>query len=66
MASGDEASGGGDGYALYPGQLLDRGQIIVLAAVSSYNPTVVHAMERDAVRSRWLTAVRGTVFGGST
>jgi lipopolysaccharide transport system ATP-binding protein len=32
-----------------PGNFLAEGRIMVLAAVSSYNPTVVHGMERDAV-----------------
>jgi len=32
-----------------PGNFLAEGRITVLVAVSSYNPTAVHAMERDAV-----------------
>lgn len=34
---------------LIPGNFLAEGRINVLAAVASYNPTVVHAMEHDAV-----------------
>jgi lipopolysaccharide transport system ATP-binding protein len=32
-----------------PGNFLAEGRITVLAAVSTYNPTIVHAMEHDAV-----------------
>jgi lipopolysaccharide transport system ATP-binding protein len=32
-----------------PGNFLSEGRILVLAAISTYNPTTVHAMERDAV-----------------
>jgi len=32
-----------------PGNFLAEGQIFVLAAVGSYNPNVLHAIERDAV-----------------
>jgi lipopolysaccharide transport system ATP-binding protein len=32
-----------------PGHLLSEGQHFVLAAVCTYNPDVIHAMERDAV-----------------
>ncbi len=32
-----------------PGNLLSEGRIVATAAVSSYNPTQVHAIERDAV-----------------
>ncbi|HET7489816.1 MAG TPA: ABC transporter ATP-binding protein [Acidimicrobiales bacterium] len=32
-----------------PGNFLAEGRIFVLAAVSSYNPTMIHAMENDAV-----------------
>jgi lipopolysaccharide transport system ATP-binding protein len=32
-----------------PGNFLAEGRVTVLVAVSTYNPTVVHAMERDAV-----------------
>jgi lipopolysaccharide transport system ATP-binding protein len=32
-----------------PGNFLAEGRITVLAAVSSFNPTVIHALERDAV-----------------
>lgn len=32
-----------------PGNFLAEGQIFILAAVSSYNPTRIHASERDAV-----------------
>jgi len=32
-----------------PGNFLAEGQVIVTAAVSSYNPTIVHAVERDVV-----------------
>jgi lipopolysaccharide transport system ATP-binding protein len=34
---------------IIPGNLLAEGRLFVLAAVSSYNPTVVHVSERDAV-----------------
>jgi lipopolysaccharide transport system ATP-binding protein len=32
-----------------PGNFLAEGRVTVLVAVSSYNPTQVHALERDAV-----------------
>jgi lipopolysaccharide transport system ATP-binding protein len=32
-----------------PGNFLAEGRVTVLVAVSTYNPTVVHALERDAV-----------------
>lgn len=32
-----------------PGNFLAEGRVIVTAVVSTYNPTVVHALERDAV-----------------
>ena len=32
-----------------PGNFLAEGRLIVWAAVSTYNPTVVHAQEQDAV-----------------
>jgi len=32
-----------------PGNFLAEGRVSVLVAISSYNPTVLHAMERDAV-----------------
>jgi lipopolysaccharide transport system ATP-binding protein len=32
-----------------PGNFLAEGQVVVTAVVSTYNPTIVHAIERDAV-----------------
>jgi lipopolysaccharide transport system ATP-binding protein len=52
-----------------PGNFLAEGQIFVLAAVCSYNPDIVHVLERDAVSFQIVDrsegdAVRGD-FGGT-
>jgi lipopolysaccharide transport system ATP-binding protein len=51
-----------------PGNFLAEGRVTVTAAVSTYNPTVVHALERDAVAFQVVEhgdsdGVRG-VYGG--
>lgn len=48
-----------------PGNFLAEGRIFVLAAISSYNPTVVHAIEQDAVSFQVLDRTSGEgVRGG--
>lgn len=51
-----------------PGNFLAEGRVHVLAAVSTYNPTVVHALESDAVAFHVIDrsagdGVRGTYVG---
>ena len=51
-----------------PGNFLAEGRVSVLAAVSSYDPTVIHALERDAVSFQVVDrsggdAVRGPYAG---
>jgi lipopolysaccharide transport system ATP-binding protein len=51
-----------------PGNFLAEGRVTITAAVSTYNPTVIHAVERDAVAFQVIdrsagAGVRG-VYGG--
>jgi lipopolysaccharide transport system ATP-binding protein len=51
-----------------PGNLLAEGRVYILAAVATYNPNVIHAIERDAVSFQVIDrsagdAVRGEFIG---
>jgi lipopolysaccharide transport system ATP-binding protein len=47
-----------------PGNFLAEGRVIVTAAVSSMNPTVVHALERDAVAFQVVDRSAGDAVRG--
>lgn len=47
-----------------PGNFLAEGRVFVLAALSTYNPTAVHAMERDAVSFQVVDRSTGTGVRG--
>jgi lipopolysaccharide transport system ATP-binding protein len=47
-----------------PGNFLAEGRVVVTAAVSTYNPTMVHAIERDAVAFNVVDRSEGDAVRG--